>query len=81
VQQTRAEVSNCLPRSYYYRVGDGVTFSQIYNFTCVAAKGVFVLAALSQTATPHSHVQPDTQDENCMHVHAIMQSFAQFSVP
>ena len=26
-------------RRYYYRVGDGVTFSSIFNFTTVYAKG------------------------------------------
>ncbi|KAK9917889.1 hypothetical protein WJX75_009307 [Coccomyxa subellipsoidea] len=34
------KLQNLVPgKNYYYRVGDGVTFSQIYNFTCVAAKG------------------------------------------
>ena len=71
VQQTCAEVSDCLPRSYYYRVGDGVTFSQIYNFTCVAAKGV--CAALIQTAQSLCSTCSLTLKMKiaCMHVHAI----------
>ena len=36
---------------YFYRVGDGVTFSQIYSFTSIAPKGKLgVLCAMQLSA-------------------------------
>jgi hypothetical protein len=44
-------------RRYFYRVGDGVTFSQIYSFTSIAPKGKHALC------TAHLH-----QGCGCMHL-------------